>query len=106
MAHRHNRSAVLPGLNTASVLELLLASSSKDPNAMKTFASAHPEIAAFGEWAKSAPWTSSYAEDRFNGLNVFIFTDNSGAEHAVRWSLLPSAAVVPISQADLAKRGS
>ena len=35
--------------------ELLLASASKDPNAMKTFAAAHPEIAAFGAWAKSAP---------------------------------------------------
>jgi catalase len=85
--------------------ELLLASASKDPNAMKAFASAHPEIATFGAWAKSAPWTGSYAEDRFNSLNAFIFVDNSGAEHAVRWSLLPAAQAVPISPDDLAKRG-
>jgi catalase len=85
--------------------ELLLASASKDPNAMGTFAGAHPEIAAFGAWAKSAPWTGSYAEDRFNGLNTFILVDNSGAEHAVRWSLLPTARAVPISPDDLAKRG-
>jgi len=85
--------------------ELLIASASKDPDAMKTFAGAHPEIAAFGAWAKSAPWTRSYAEERFNSLNSFVFTDSSGAEHTVRWSLLPAAQPVPISQEDLAKRG-
>src|SRR5271169_118851 len=85
--------------------ELLLASASKDPDAMKTFAGAHPEIAAFGAWAKSAPWTGSYAEERFNGLNSFVFTDSSGAEKTVRWSLLPGVQPVPISQDDLAKRG-
>jgi catalase len=85
--------------------ELLLASASKDPDAMKTFAGAHPEIAAFGAWAKSAPWTSSYAEDRFNSLNSFVFADSSGAQNTVRWSLLPAAQPVPISPEDLAKRG-
>jgi catalase len=85
--------------------ELLLASASKDPDAMKTFAGAHPEIAAFGAWAKSAPWTGSYAEDRFNSLNSFVFADSSGAEKTVRWSLLPAAQPVPVSPEDLAKRG-
>jgi catalase len=85
--------------------ELLIASASKDPNAMKMFAAAHPEIAAFGAWAKSAPWTGSYAEERFNSLNSFLFVDSSGAEHAVRWSLLPAAKPVPLSPDDLAKRG-
>jgi catalase len=85
--------------------ELLLASASKEPDAMKTFAGAHPEIAAFGAWAKSAPWTGSYAEERFNGLNAFTFVDNSGVEHAVRWSILPAAQPVPIAPDDLAKRG-
>ena len=85
--------------------EHLVASASKDPNAMKTFAGVHPEIAAFGAWAKSAPWTGSYAEERYNSLNSFILIDNSGAEHAVRWSLLPAAQPIPISPDDLAKRG-
>jgi catalase len=85
--------------------DLLTASASKDPNAMKTFAGAHPEIAAFGAWAQSAPWTGSYAEDRFNGLNAFTFVDNAGAEHAVRWSLLPAVPPVAVAPADLAKRG-
>jgi len=85
--------------------ELLIASASKDPDAMKTFAGAHPEIVAFGGWAKSAPWTDSYAEDRFNGLNSFVFVDNSGAERVVRWSLLPATQPVSVSPDDLAKRG-
>src|SRR5271156_3289055 len=85
--------------------ELLLASASKDPDAMKTFAGAHPEIAAFGAWAKSAPWTGSYAEERFNSLDSFVFTDSSSAENTVRWSLLPAAQPVPVSPEDLAKRG-
>jgi catalase len=85
--------------------DLLLASGSKDPNAMKAYAGAHPEIVAFGAWAQSAPWTGSYAEERFNSLDSFIFTDTAGAEHAVRWSLLPAAAPVPVAPADLAKRG-
>ena len=85
--------------------ELLIASASKDPNAMKTFAGAHPEIAAFGAWAASAPWTGSYAEDRFNSINSFVFTSSSGAENTVRWSLLPAAQPVSVSPDDLAKRG-
>jgi catalase len=42
----------------------------KDPDAMKAYAATHPPFVAFGAWAKSAPWTASYAEERFNGLNL------------------------------------
>jgi catalase len=84
---------------------LLLASASKAPDAMKNFAGAHPEIATFGAWAASAPWTGTYAQDRFNGLNAFTFIDGSGAEHAVRWSLLPGVQPVPVPPDELAKRG-
>lgn len=85
--------------------ELQLASKSKDPGAMKTFMAAHPEFAGFGSWAKTAPWTDSYAEDRFNNLNSFVFVNRAGVEHVVRWSLLPAAQPVSISPDDLAKRG-
>lgn len=84
---------------------LLVASASKEPKAMPAFAKAHPEIEAFAAWAKSAPWTSSFAEERYNGLNAFIFIDKAGAEQAVRWSLLPAAQPVAVSPEDLAKRG-
>ena len=97
---------IFPVSTPQAFYELLLASASKDPNAMKKFAAAHPEIAGFGAWDKSAPWTGSYAEERYNGLNSFVFTDSSGAEHSVRWSLLPAAQPVPLSPDDLAKRGT
>jgi catalase len=85
--------------------DLLLASASKNPNAMKAFADANPEIAPFADWAKSAPWTASFAEEPYNGLNAFIFSDGAGREHAVRWSLVPVAQPIPVSPADLEKRG-
>jgi catalase len=85
--------------------ELQLASKSNDANTMKTFIAAHPEFAVFGAWAKTAPWTDSYAEDRFNSLNSFVFVNNAGAAHVVRWSLLPAAQPVSITPDDLARRG-
>lgn len=96
---------IFPVSTPEGFYELLIASASKDPNAMKAFAGAHPEIAAFGAWANSAPWTGSYAEERYNGLNSFVFTDEAGAEKTVRWSLLPSAQPAPVAQDELAKRG-
>jgi catalase len=85
--------------------ELLLASGSNDPSAMKAFVAAHPEFAKFADWAKNAPWTGSYAEERFNSLNSFVFADGSGADHVVRWSLLPAAQPVTVTPDELEKRG-
>ena len=39
---------IFPVSTPQGFYELLLASASKDSDAMKTFAAAHPEIAAFG----------------------------------------------------------
>jgi catalase len=55
--------------------------------------------------AKSARWTGSYAEERFNSVNSFIFVDSSATDHVVRWSLLPAAQPVALSPEELAKRG-
>jgi catalase len=96
---------VFPVSTPQAFYELLVASASKDPDAMKNFAAAHPEITAFGAWAKSAPWTASYADVRFNSLNSFVFTNGSGADSTVRWSLLPTAQVATVSPDDLTKRG-
>ncbi|MCB8874242.1 catalase family peroxidase [Acidisoma silvae] len=84
---------------------LLQASGSKDPNAMKAFIGGHPEFLTFVHWATTAPWTDSYAEDRFNSLDSFIFTNAAGQSSAVRWSFIPAAPPVSITPADLAKRG-
>jgi len=84
---------------------LLLASASKDPNAMNMFAAANPEIAGFGAWAEKGPWTGSYAEEQYNSLNSFVFTNSLGTDHTVRWSLLPAVQPVAVAPDELAKRG-
>src|SRR3984957_2178002 len=84
---------------------LTVASGSKDPNAMKNFVAAHAELATFGAWAQSAPWTGRFAEDRFNSLNSFTFTNASGATSIVRWSLVPAAQPVTVQPDELAKGG-
>lgn len=96
---------VFPVSTPQTFYELLRAEGSKDPNAVATFAAAHPEFAPFADWAKNGPWTGSYAEERYNSLNSFIFVDGSGAEHVVRWSMLPAVQPVAVSTDELAKRG-
>lgn len=85
---------------------LLTASGSKDPDAMGGFIALHPEFKPFGTWAKTGPWTGSYAEERYNGLNAFRFVDASGTVHAVRWSLLPETVPVTVDPATLGADGS
>jgi catalase len=85
--------------------ELLTASGSKDPDAMKNFIAAHPEFTGFLGWVKGGAWTESYAEERYNSLNSFLFVDSAGTAHAVRWSLVPAVQPVSISPDELAKRG-
>jgi catalase len=96
---------IFPVSTPQDFYELQMASRSKDPEAMKKFIGAHPGFLSFVSWAKGAPWTGSYAEDRFNSLDSFVFIDESGARHAIRWSLIPAAQPVPISPEELAKRG-
>lgn len=96
---------MFPVATPEAFYELLRVPQSKKPDAMKDFAAAHPEFATFAAWAGSAPWTASYAEEPYHGLDAFILVDRSGAERVVRWSLLPQAQVVPITDDALAKLG-
>ncbi len=96
---------IFPVATPQGFYELLTASGSKDPDAMKKFIAAHPEFLTFVGWAKSAPWTGSYAEERYNSLNSFLFVDSTGATHPIRWSIVPAAQPVPVSPEELAKRG-
>jgi catalase len=96
---------IFPVSTPQDFYQLLTASGSKDPDAMKNFIAAHPGFLSFVGWAKSAPWTASYAEERYNSLNSFLFIDESGTQHAIRWSLVPAAQPVAITPEELAKRG-
>jgi catalase len=68
-----------------------------DPNKMQALLAAHPEIAAFQAWAKTAPRSDSLGNTRFNGVNAFRLTDGQGAEHMVRWSMRPRTPFAPMS---------
>jgi len=82
-----------------------LASANKDdPTAVKQFTASHPSLRAFSSWAASAPYTESYAEDRFNSLNSFVVTNAQGQSRTVRWSFVPTAASVSVPLEELKKR--
>ena len=86
--------------------KFITAAASKNPNDIKTYLGAHPETLAFIGWAKGHPRTESWAEDRFNSLNSFVFTDGSGTKRTGRWSLVPSAPVVTLTPDELKARDS
>src|ERR1700733_1130729 len=60
---------IFPVSNPQAFYQLLTASGSKDPNAMKTFIAANPGFLTFVGWAKSAPWTGNYADEGYKILN-------------------------------------
>jgi catalase len=96
---------IFPVSTPQAFYDLQTAAGSKNPEAMKKFIAANPGFLSFLSWAKSAPWTGSYAEERYNSLNSFVFIDGSGNRQTIRWSLVPAAQPVPISPEELAKRG-
>lgn len=69
-----------------------------DPAKQTAFAQAHPEFARFAAWAKDAPWSTSWANTTYNGVNTFRFINAGGAVSNVRWSMQPQtpfAAMTP-----------
>jgi catalase len=105
MAQRHDRRPVFCGVDAASLLRAVAGLGEQGPPRDENIRRRASRDRGVGTWAKSAPWTASYAEERFNSLDSFVFTDGFGAEHTVRWSLLPTAHPVAVSPDDLAKRG-
>jgi catalase len=76
-------------LNVASTADP--ATGKPDPAKMAAWMKAHPEAAPFFDWAKTAPWSTSFASTTYNGVDAFRFVDAAGAGHFVRWSMLPKA---------------
>lgn len=94
-----------PAATPAAFRALLLASKSGDAHALGATVAAHPEIARFGAWAKTAPVTGSFADAQYNGLDAFIFTAADGTRHAVRWSLVPKATPTVLTKEQIAAAG-
>jgi catalase len=86
---------------------LLKASADKsNPDAMKNFIAAHPEFGAFAAWVGAGRRTASFAEERYNSLNSFIFTNAEGQDQAVRWSFVPAAQPEIVTPDQLKARGA
>jgi catalase len=103
-----NNSPVFVVSNPRDFYELTLAqkvdpaSGKPDPEAVKHFFATHPQSAPFSEWAQSAPWTVSFADQAYNSLNAFRFIDVTGTSHLVRWSMKPTIAPASIPHDALA----
>ena len=65
---------IFPVSTVQGFYDLQMASKSKDPEAMKKFIAGNPGFLSFVSWAKSAPWTASYAEERYNSLDSFVLS--------------------------------
>jgi catalase len=76
-----------------------------DPAAGPRFLAEHPETMPFLQWARTAPWTSSFADQAYNSLDAFEFIDVDGTRRAVRWAMQPTLAAQLSTPADLAKLG-
>ena len=60
-----------------------------DPARMQAFFAAHPESAAFRQWATSYKPSNSFASTAFHSINAFYLVDGKGQRQAVRWQLEP-----------------
>jgi catalase len=76
-----------------------------DPDAVKRFFATHPDSAPFVEWSRTAPWTTSWADQAYNSLDAFRFIDAGGTSHLVRWSMEPAVSPTPVPYAALASMG-
>jgi catalase len=76
-----------------------------DPGATARFFATHPNSQPFAHWAKTAPWSGSWADESYNSLDAFYFIDAKGQRHLVRWSMVPTAPFVAVPHAALAKEG-
>ncbi|ACD61351.1 catalase family peroxidase [Xanthomonas oryzae pv. oryzae] len=60
-----------------------------DPEKLAAFGKQYPEAAKFQQWAKTAPWSDSWANTQYNGVNAFRAIAGDGRERYIRWSMRP-----------------
>lgn len=66
---------------------------------MQAFFAAHPESAAFRQWAQTAKPSNSFANVTYNGVNAFRLLDTAGNTRFARWSVQPETPFEPIGEA-------
>ena len=62
---------------------------------MAAFTAAHPEFAAAVKVISSDPFSSGFADARYNRLNAFRFVGAAGVATPVRWSMVPTEPFAP-----------
>lgn len=67
-----------------------------NPAKLAAFAASHPEVKKFQAWAASAPWSDSWGNTEYNGINAFRFTAADGSTRHVRWSMRPRLPFAPL----------
>ncbi|MBF8739730.1 catalase family peroxidase [Pseudomonas guariconensis] len=67
-----------------------------DPSKMQAFFAAHPESAAFRQWASAYKPSDSFASTQYHSINAFVLEDGGGQAHPVRWQLEPQTAFAPL----------
>ncbi|MEE7561215.1 catalase family peroxidase, partial [Xanthomonas sp. Kuri4-2] len=74
-----------------------------DPVKMAAFLQRYPEARKFQQWAMTAPWSDSWANTQYNGVNAFRLRAGDGSERFVRWSMRPQTAFKAMSAAQRAQ---
>ncbi|HEK1684307.1 TPA: catalase family peroxidase [Pseudomonas putida] len=97
-----NNPPVLPVSTPQSFYDLVVASGPNpatgkpDPAKLQAFFAAHPESAAFRQWAASAKPSDSFANTDYNSINAFRLIDASGKAQAVRWRMVAQTPFAPL----------
>ncbi|NYZ61880.1 catalase family peroxidase [Luteimonas deserti] len=68
-----------------------------DPERVAAFVAAHPAAQRFAAWAKSAPWSDSFANTRYHGVHAYRFVAADGQARIVRWAMHPRAPFVEMT---------
>lgn len=95
MAHRHEQLSVFVVATPAGFQALNVASKpdpatgKPEPAKLAAFGKQYPEAAKFQQWAKTAPWSDSWANTQYNGVNAFRAVAADGRERYIRWSMRP-----------------
>jgi catalase len=66
-----------------------------DPAKMAAYSAAHPEFEPAIKIIMSTPFSSGFADSRFNGLMAFRFVNAAGVVTPVRWSMVPTEPFAP-----------
>lgn len=73
-----------------------------DPAKLEAFFDAHPVMAAFRAWAKTARPSASYVTETYYSLNAFCLVNAAVRRQAVRWRVAPERTA---GAGDVAKAG-